>query len=751
MTNLSPELQNRYVDCQSIAEGGMGFAYRAYDKERGQEVVLKFIRKELFGNRKSTKRFSREVIALKRLDHPNIVEVFDFVKDHDPPFFTMEYVDGESLVDLLERGTIDVRRLVEIILPVVSALAHSHELSIIHRDIKPDNIVLNRQGKPKLIDFGLAAQKSEEVQTQLTKTGEVLGTLDYLPPELICGAKSDARSDIYQIGVVMYAALAGRPPFSADNVVAFARKQMKTKIKSLCSINDKVDERLDGIVAKCLAIDPSLRYQSAKQLHKALEKWYTVSRSTKPLQRPLSDIGPIGDTGKMGAVTKPTQTSPLRTGFALLAIAIFLLVLFITPFEGGVLPEEKRNLPITSDTLRKLKLLSLKKAELLFVGPSGHLCELSGLSDEPILLKLKEGTAVSRSNFRLTIDLPQALVKERTVTITPLDKNKVAQKHAMRRFRLSPEEYLSSVLSPLDELKSESLTLLLKDLMALAKRFPHEGDVGDGRARVRALLRKHSLGDDEVQRLEKHIPSLIKTPIYLDSEAAERMYALFLIDVALADAKNLLAPWGKMYHHFGVIFSKGRVKRSKPWQAMCHRDVLRSTECLLGAMKPPTSAPRLPAIFLVSSDTVNRYTIRSTLFQEVHRELPKFLFQEDEIRPSVPRGLTQKASLQFVVNKDPASFKEALLVIHTAGFVRGTSLMLSLNEGPSMMVVNSATIHRHRWDLHVSIPLNPARLKKGANSCTITREMIGVFERSSDLLAIKSYGLWVRYHDDEGL
>ena len=729
----------------------MGTAYRAFDKERGQEVVLKFIRRELFGDRKSSKRFSREVFALKRLSHPSIVEVFDFIEDHEPPFFTMEFVDGESLAELTERGPMDVRRLIEIIRPISSALAHCHDLTIIHRDIKPDNIVLSRKGLAKLIDFGLASQQSEEPQTQLTKTGEVLGTLEFLPPEIICGAKSDERSDIYQLGVVLYMALAGRPPFSADNIVAFARNQRSTKVPSLTKLNDRVDERLDGIVARCMAIDPDLRYQSAKALHRDLDRWYTESRPTHPPKRPLSDMGRIGHTGKVGAVTKSKPVAKARGALKMLGLGLFVLLALFALFytvESG-LPNEQNRVAITHETIRKMQLISLKKVELQYLGPQDCQCEIKGLSNEPILVSLKNGEPLSRTNYRLVIDLPHPILKERTATVTPLNSKKVALRRAMGQFRLSPKAYLSSVLAPLDALKSETLTLLLKDLQDLSERHPRDGDIGDGRARVRALLRKHSIGEDEVLKLEQHIPSIIKTPIFLDSEIAERMYALFLIDVALANSKTLSGPWGRVYHHFGLVFSRGdkAYRRISPWLMMCHRDILRSTECHLGAITKDNSPPRLPAIFLVSADTFNRFTIRSTLFQEVHRELPKFLFQEGEIRPAVPRGLRQKAELIFPVDKEPKAIKEAVFTITVAGFVRGTLLRLSMNEGPSMMVVNSATFDNHQWDMNVSIPIEPSSLKKGDNVCTATREMIGVFDRSSDLLAIKAYGLWVRYHE----
>ncbi len=744
MSELSTELKKRYVDCQALAEGGMGFAYRAWDKKRSCEVVLKFIRQELFGKRSSTKRFSREVIALKKLDHKNIVDVYDFEENHNPPFFTMEFVDGESLAEIVERGPMPVRRLVEVIIPIVSAIAHCHQNGIIHRDIKPDNIVLSRDGLPKLIDFGLASAYGEDVQTQLTKTGEVLGTLDYLPPEVICGTKSDERSDVFQIGVVIYSAIAGKTPFSSDKVISFGRGLVPFEIPSLQKENKSVDEALDGIVSRSLAIDPDLRYQSAAKLGKALKNWYENSRPNKsPRARPLSDLGKAVRTAKVDAVTESKVVAKGRSKFIYFALLVLFLCLLPQLRRLAIESSEKPKL-LASDTLRELKLKTISTLELRYVGPLTNKCQLTGLPGGNKVIDLSQGKALSRSNFALDVPLGRPLFKKAVITAVPLVEGKPVLV-AQRRWVLSANDYLDDILAPLENMKSEMLTKLLQELASLSEQFPSNKTVEDGRAQVRSILRRHSLGDSDMEKIKENLPSLCKAPIYLGSELVERLYPLFLIDVALANEHRLVPPWGKTAHHFGVTFLAGNkhYQRKRPWQQICYRSVLHKNETVIGRhRKADWGSPKFPAIFLTSADTMNRFTIRSTLFQEVHRELPIFLFQRGEEKPSVPSGLTQRAKLQFFIPPHSAALQEAVFTMRVAGFVRGTQLQLKFNENSPIMLLNSASLAKHRWDINVALPINPRYLKSGNNICTITRDIIGAFDRSSDLLAIKYYSLW---------
>ena len=199
-----------------LGRGGMGVVYKARQISLNRPVALKILPPSLSSDSSFVKRFHREAEAVAQLDHPNIVQIIDISKAKGLHFFSMQYVEGRTLDEVLkEKGCLDADEAVRIITQAAQGIEHAHKNGIIHRDIKPSNIILDDSGSVKVMDFGLA--RSTEERSKLTQSGTLMGTLDYMSPEQCRGDELDGRTDIYSLGVVLYEALSGRTPFEAPN------------------------------------------------------------------------------------------------------------------------------------------------------------------------------------------------------------------------------------------------------------------------------------------------------------------------------------------------------------------------------------------------------------------------------------------------------------------------------------------------------------------------------------------------------
>ncbi len=249
-----------YEIIEKIGAGGMGEVYLAEDTRLKRKVALKFLPSHLVSNEEIKSRFLREAQAVAKLNHPNIVSIYDVSEFNDRPCFAMEYIDGESLRDLLRRETLDFGRVTELIIGLCDGLQAAHAKGVIHRDIKPANIVIDGYGKPKILDFGLATIPDTD---QLTKAGAIMGTLQYMSPEQTEGKTVDARSDLFSLGVVFYELIAGRSPFARDSESATLRAIVAETPEPLARYRTGVSSDLQRVVSRLLERDPARRYQSA--------------------------------------------------------------------------------------------------------------------------------------------------------------------------------------------------------------------------------------------------------------------------------------------------------------------------------------------------------------------------------------------------------------------------------------------------------------------------------------------------------
>ncbi len=258
-------IDDRYKIIKTIGEGGMANVYLAYDTILEREVAVKILRGDLADDEKFVRRFQREANAASSLKHPNIVEMYDVGEDKGRYFIVMEYISGKTLKSLIKkRGALTLPEVLDIMSQLTSAVACAHDSYIIHRDIKPQNVMFLEDGRVKITDFGIAMALNSN---ELTQTNSVMGSVHYLPPEQANGSGSTMKSDIYSLGILMYELLTGKLPFKGDNAVEIAIKQMKKPIPSVREYNDMIPQSVENIILKACAKNPKNRYDSVVDMY----------------------------------------------------------------------------------------------------------------------------------------------------------------------------------------------------------------------------------------------------------------------------------------------------------------------------------------------------------------------------------------------------------------------------------------------------------------------------------------------------
>jgi predicted Ser/Thr protein kinase len=286
---LPPNVRfTHYTDLQFIDRGGMGLVYKAVQTNANRIVALKIMNPIAQSDSRQEKRFKTEAEALARLSHPGIVQIYDVGHENGVAYFSMEYVSGGPLSKRIKAGPrLSPRDAAELMAGVSSAIAAAHAVGVVHRDVKPSNILLNDIGKPKVTDFGLAALADSTAR--MTNTGALLGTPSYMSPEQASGRYDDVgpRSDVYSLGATLYELLTGKPPFVADTPVATAMKVCNERIVRPREIEPKVPADLEGICLKCLEKNPLDRYPTAAGLANDLSRYLRGEpvRPLSPLQR----------------------------------------------------------------------------------------------------------------------------------------------------------------------------------------------------------------------------------------------------------------------------------------------------------------------------------------------------------------------------------------------------------------------------------------------------------------------------------
>ena len=363
MLSKGQKINDRYEIVKSIGEGGMANVYLANDTILDRKVAVKVLRGDLSSDDKFIRRFQREALSVSNLSHPNIVEVYDVGEEDGQHYIVMEYIEGKTLKQLLKkRDSLTLTEVIDIMTQLTDGIAHAHESYIIHRDIKPQNIMIQDDGRIKITDFGIAMALNA---TQLTQTNSVMGSVHYLPPEQASGKGTTVKSDIYSMGILMYELLTGTVPFKGDNAVEIALKHMKDKIPSIRKQNPAIPQSVENILLKATAKNPRNRYDTAREMHEDLvhcldeehanDKKVTfeypendlditaplpVTNQKKKVEKPKKEKEDNEDTEDLAIEIKNDDNSeedyfeePKRRNTLIIILASFFLLLLIT---GGI-------------------------------------------------------------------------------------------------------------------------------------------------------------------------------------------------------------------------------------------------------------------------------------------------------------------------------------------------------------------------------------------------------------------------------
>lgn len=351
--NKKNVVANRYEVVQHIGQGGMADVFLAIDTILNRHVAIKILRSDQSTDAISILRFEREAQAATTLAHPNIVEIYDVGEYKNHHYIVMEYVAGKTLKKVIrDRAPLLNLEAVDTMKQLTSAVAEAHKRGIIHRDIKPQNVIVKSDGSLKILDFGIATAKGS---AQLTQANNVMGSVHYLAPELAKGEPASPQSDIYALGIVFYEMLTGDVPFKADQAVQIALQHMREPMPSVRKANPNVPQSVENIIIRATTKNPKLRYQSCDEMLKDLEKCMLPEHQN---DKPLSLNDPIDKTPtkqekedtKVG-VTRSTSLSRVankRTKIYITAILVLFAMFAVIAglFLAGILPPKSRNVTV---------------------------------------------------------------------------------------------------------------------------------------------------------------------------------------------------------------------------------------------------------------------------------------------------------------------------------------------------------------------------------------------------------------------
>src|SRR5919202_3097266 len=308
------QIVGNYKIEQKLGEGGMGAVFRGVDMMLEREVAIKFLRPELSSQPQVVERFRSEAVTLAKLNHPNIATLYNFMRQGDSFFMVLEFVRGVTLDHVLQqRGALPTYQAIPVFCKVLDGIDHAHEMGIIHRDIKPANMMLTEKGTLKVLDFGMARILGS---ARMTRQGNIIGTIEYMSPEQVRGYETDARSDIYSLGMLLYEMLTARCPFEIQNEFELMKAQIEQYPVPPRQLTPAIPEVVEQAIWKSIQKDPAQRFQSASEFRAfLLNAGFAATGRIEPLAvgdpnpyatRPLNTQPPVSNPN-IGYATVPSQ------------------------------------------------------------------------------------------------------------------------------------------------------------------------------------------------------------------------------------------------------------------------------------------------------------------------------------------------------------------------------------------------------------------------------------------------------------
>ena len=393
MITKGQKINDRYEIDRLIGEGGMANVYLAHDSILNREVAVKVLRGDLAGDEKFVRRFQREALSASSLSHPNFVEIYDVGEDDGNFYIVMEYIEGKTLKQLIKkRGVLTLSETMDILLQLLDALSSAHDSYIIHRDIKPQNIMIKESGLVKITDFGIGMAINS---AGLTQTNSVMGSVHYLPPEQASGKGSTIRSDIYSLGILMFEMLTGKMPFRGDTAVEIALKHMKEKLPSVKKLNPVIPQSVENIILKAAAKNPKNRYHDVREMADDIKTCLDEERQEEEkivFKYPETDFS---DTKKMNTIKEKEEKKQIKE-------------------EKPVVKQIKQE-PEKEEKGSKIRLIII--GAILFVATLAFLFVIV------FLPKLTEDKEVKVPDvYGMEISSAESLLKEKSFKITSLEK-----------------------------------------------------------------------------------------------------------------------------------------------------------------------------------------------------------------------------------------------------------------------------------------------------------------------------------------
>jgi len=355
---------NRYQIIEELGKGGMGRVYKVLDRETKEKIALKLIKPDIAADKKTVERFRNELTSARKISHKNVCRMYDLGKEKGSYFITMEFVPGEDLKSFIRRAApLSTARTISIAKQVCDGLAEAHQLGVVHRDLKPQNIMIDKQGNVRVMDFGIARSVQSK---KITGEGVMIGTPEYMSPEQVEGKEVDHRSDIYSLGIIMYEMLTGKVPFEGETPLAIAMKHKSETPKNPNELNSQIPEDLSHIILKCLEKDPEKRYQRSEELRSELEN---------------TEKG-IPTTDKIIPKKKPLTSRELTVTFGMKKVLLPVLVVLLVITAGLIIWSPWKKPESVSSPSKKASIAVLPFVDMSVEKDQGYLCD--GLADELI-------------------------------------------------------------------------------------------------------------------------------------------------------------------------------------------------------------------------------------------------------------------------------------------------------------------------------------------------------------------------------